>query len=89
MTRRHLRLVLLCLVVTGCYGDRISALEGKVTALEAEHGKTREKLQALLIWVNKRQAPDVGLVNWIDAVHAKLFPGSGDPPKPSAPPPPF
>jgi len=82
-------LMLACASLSGCYDARIAALETKVSTLEAEHTQTRAKLQALLLWVNRREAPNVGLVNWIDAVHAKLFPGSGDPSKPSAPPPPF
>ena len=89
MKRRLLCLTLACVSLSGCNDARISALENKVSTLEAEHTKTRDKLQALLLWVNKKEAPNVGLVNWIDAVHAKLFPGPGDPSKPPAPPPPF
>lgn len=89
MKRRMLFLVLASSTLTGCYESRVKALETKVATLETEHTKTRDKLQELLLWVNKKEPPGVGLVNWIDAVHAKVFPGPGDGSKPPAPPPPF
>lgn len=90
MTRRLL-LFVVCVAVaaTGCDRERVTALEQRVTTLESEHTMTRNKLDSLLVWVNRRPAPDVGLMNWIDAVHAKVFPASTDPVKPPNPPEPF
>lgn len=88
-------LLVLVAFSAGCRDSRVDALLTKVATLEtehaalkAEHDKTRKKLDSLLVWVNHQQPPNVGLVDWIDAVHRKVF-GSGDPSKPSAPPPPF
>lgn len=82
--------------LSGCKDKRVDELVVRVTTLETsldslktEHTKTREKLQALLIWTNKRTPPEVGLVDWIEAVNRKLWPGPTDPIKPSDPPPPF
>jgi hypothetical protein len=94
MRRRHLALVALVFVTTGCYQQRIESLEQRVTALETEHAATRAKLQALLQWINHKDPPDVGLYDWMKAVNAKISAckcggGATDPILPSAPPPPF
>ena len=90
--KRRLLLFVVCVTVVGagCYDQRITALEQRVTTLETEHTKTRKKLDSLLIWANRQSAPNVGLMNWIDSVHAKLWPGGpSDPVKPANPPEPF
>jgi hypothetical protein len=96
MRRSHfIFLLAIAALTSGCKDPRVDALTTRVTTLETEnaalkteHDKTRAKLQELLVWVNKQSPPKVGLVDWIDAVQAKVF-GGGDGSKPGAPPPPF
>jgi hypothetical protein len=88
MRRAWAIVVAVGVVSTGCDNQRITALEGRVTTLEQEHTATRDKLQALLVWINPK--PDkTGLYDWLEKVHAKVFPGTSDPVKPAPPPPPF
>ncbi len=99
MKRSTLFVLAVAVLVTGCGKDsrvdglitRVSTLETSLDSLKVEHTKTREKLQALLKWVNTQKPNSVGLVDWIDEVHHKLWPtgGPSDPVKPAEPPPPF
>ncbi len=97
MKRIMLCTVAVTVLLTGCKDSRVDGLVARVATLETsldslkvEHTKTRDKLQSLLVWVNTRKPAAVGLVDWIDDVHTKLWPnGPGDPVKPSEPPPPF
>ena len=95
MRRTMLLAVALVAFGSGCKDPRVDALQTRVakletdyTALKTEHDRTREKLQALLVYVNGKKPPEVDLVDWIDAVHMKLW-GASDPSKPSNPPEPF
>ena len=78
---------------TGCWASKseVDSLEARLAALETAHGQTRDKLQALLVWVNPKSPPGKGLYDWMGDVHKKLWPGGGptDPIKPAPPPPPF
>jgi hypothetical protein len=77
--------------LSGCYDDEIAALNGRIDTLQARHDSTRQRLQAVLVWINQKSPPDVGLYEWIDSVHKKLWPNQqpSDPVKPAPPPPPF
>ncbi len=84
-----------CVLASGCKDSRVdplilrvTELETKHAALAAEHDRTREKLQALLVWVNTKKPDGVGLVDWMATVN-ELCCGPSDPVLPSAPPPPF
>ena len=78
---------------TGCWPSKsqVDGIEARLAALETAHGQTRDKLQALLVWVNPKTPPGKGLYDWMEAVHMKLGPSGGptDPIKPAPPPPPF
>ncbi|MEO8621048.1 MAG: hypothetical protein ABI625_08275 [bacterium] len=94
MKRSTMVVVAMALATAGCGGvtkAEYDALEKRVTTVETDQKATRDKLQALLLWVNHKEAPNVGLYDWVGAVHNKLWPanGPGDPIRPSAPPPPF
>ncbi len=99
MKRALLAVVVAGLCTTGCASKadvttletRVAALETRVTKVETDHAATRDKLQKLLVWVNHRAPPDVGLYDWMGAVQDKLWPanGPGDPQRPGSPPPPF
>ena len=83
------------MIASGCGGgvteSRMAALEARVTTLETDEHATKDKLQALLVWVNHREQPNVGLYDWMGSVQNKLWPtsGPGDPVRPASPPPPF
>ncbi len=89
--KRLMLAFLVVLGVSGCKDSRVDGLIERVTALETAHNATRGKLQELLVWVNHKNPPAVGLYDWMGAVHTKLWPGGGptDPIQPAPPPPPF
>ena len=92
MKRQWLVVAALAVTASGCGVSKadFDALAARVTTLETEHTKTRNKLQDLLKWVNHKNPPEMGLYDWINKVTDKLWPsGSGDAVKPPAPPEPF
>lgn len=97
MKRTVVLVVALVAFGTGCGKDprvdelqtRVTKLETDYAALKTDHDRTRDKLQALLVWVNTNPNK-TGLEDWIGFVHAKLWPGGpSDPVKPGNAPDPF